>query len=100
MKIQAKTQTLKIVRILLLVVYIPFLIFYVGIVIPEYCACNESMYEGQRGTDIWGNEVLCDGESQAVGKVFFEFATIIFSIFSIVIGLIFFFIFRLKKMIN
>ncbi|WP_312393255.1 hypothetical protein [Chryseobacterium sp.] len=100
MKIQANVQILKIVRILLLVVYIPFLLFYVGIVIPEYYACNEFMYEGQRGTDIWGNEVLCDGESQAIGKVFFQLATIIFSVFSIVIGLIFFFIFRLKKMIN
>jgi len=100
MKIQANIQILKIVRILLLVVYIPVLLFYVGIVIPEYYACNEFMYEGQRGTDIWGNEVFCDGESQAIEKVFFQLATIIFSVFSIVIGLIFFFIFRLTKMIN
>ncbi|WP_326984420.1 hypothetical protein VUJ46_07765 [Chryseobacterium sp. MYb264] len=97
MKCKPNRKKLKVIGILLMIIYLPFLLFYVGVAIPEYCACEEWMYEGQRGVDIWGNEVLCDGESQAFGKMFFQLATGVFISFSIVIGLVFFFMYRWRK---
>ncbi|EEI90233.1 hypothetical protein HMPREF0765_4184 [Sphingobacterium spiritivorum ATCC 33300] len=53
----------KILFIFLLAVYALLLLFYLGLVVPEYLACTGCMYEGEKGIDIWGSEIDCSGES-------------------------------------
>ncbi|SDG45726.1 hypothetical protein [Epilithonimonas hungarica] len=57
MKRIEKIKILKAIVALLLFIGIPILLFYLGVVVPEYCACDETMYEGQKGIDIWGDMV-------------------------------------------
>ena len=90
-------KILKAIGILLFIIFVAILLFYLGIVVPEYCACDETMYEGQRGIDIWGDEVLCDGESQAFAKVFFQLVTFVVLGLSVLLGFAGFLIYRIKK---
>jgi len=95
-----KNTILKAIAIILLMFYIPLLLFYLGIVMPEHFACNESMFEGEKGTDIWGDEVLCDGESMAFEKVFFQLISAIVGGFSVILLILFFLIYHTKKRIT
>ena len=73
---------------------IPFvfsLLFYFGIIIPEYCACDSSMYEGATGTTIWGDLVDCSGDSMDFSESFFQLLTIINFAFTIVLMVLFFY---------
>lgn len=93
-------QTLKILKfsnILLIVILIPILLFYFILIIPEYSACNEMMFEGEKGIDIWGNEIDCGGENQAFSEVFFQMFSVIIGLISIVLILINIIYFNLKE---
>ena len=92
-----KITLLKAGAALLLLLGIPVLLFYLGVVVPEYCACEETMYEGQKGIDIWGNMVYCDAESQDFAKAFFQLLTVVLVVFMVILTLIGFLIYRLKK---
>ena len=83
MKIEEKLRILKIIKIILLIIFTPIFLFYLIIVLPEYLACINCVYEGEMGTDIWGNEIQCFGESKEFGKVFFQLLTLIIGAFSI-----------------
>jgi hypothetical protein len=67
----------KMLLILVCAVYALLLLFYLGLIVPEYAACVNCMYEGQKGIDIWGSEIDCSGENQAVGEAMFKFFSII-----------------------
>ena len=95
-----KNTILKAIAIILLMFYIPLLLFYLGIVMPEHFACNESMFEGEKGTDIWGDEVLCDDESMTFEKVFFQLISAIVGGFSVILLILFFLIYHTKKRIT
>lgn len=84
----------KILFIFLLAVYALLLLFYLGLVVPEYLACTGCMYEGEKGIDIWGSEIDCSGESRAVGEGFFQLFSIVVSIYSIII---IFIIYRIRR---
>lgn len=88
---------LKIIAVLVLFISIPALLFYLGIVVPEYCACDKTMYEGQKGVDIWGDIVYCDGESQDVAEAFFQLFTIVLLGCLALLAFIRFLIYRIKK---
>ena len=100
MKNKDNHTILKAIAIFLLVFYIPILLFYLGIVIPEHFACNESMFEGENGISIWGDEVLCDGESKAFGKVLFQLISTVVGGFSVILLIVFFLMYSIKKTIN
>ncbi len=97
MKNADKILVLKVIAVLLLFIGIPILLFYFGVVVPEYCACDETMYEGQKGINIWGDMVYCDAESQDFAKAFFQLLTIVLLGFSAILVLIYFLIYRIKK---
>lgn len=100
MKQIEKIKILKAIAVLLLFIGIPVLLFYFGVVVPEYCACDETMYEGQKGTNIWGDMVYCDAESQDFAKAFFQLLTIILLGFSAILLFIYFWLYRIKKITN
>ncbi|MPT32324.1 MAG: hypothetical protein E2600_11805 [Chryseobacterium sp.] len=97
MKRIEKIKILKAIAALLLFIGVPILLFYLGVVVPEYCACDETMYEGQKGIDIWGDMVYCDAESQDFAKAFFQLLTMVILVFSAILALIYFLIYRIKK---
>lgn len=97
MKRIEKIKILKAIAVLLLFIGVPILLFYLGVVVPEYCACDETMYEGQKGIDIWGDMVYCDAESQDFAKAFFQLLTMVILVFSAILALIYFLIYRIKK---
>ena len=97
MKIEEKLRILKIIKIILLIIFTPIFLFYLIIVLPEYLACINCVYEGEMGTDIWGNEIQCFGESKEFGKVFFQLLTLIIGAFSIVLTIVFYFNRYLKE---
>lgn len=82
------------IKVIGMCVGIPFvfsLLFYLGIIIPEYCACDSSMYEGATGTTIWGDLVDCGGDSMDFSESFFQLFTIINLAFTIVLMGLFFY---------
>lgn len=87
----------KILFIFLLTVYAVLLIFYLGLVVPEYLACTSCMYEGEKVMDIWGSEVDCSGENQAVGEAFFQLLSIVLTLYSILIIFIIYWMKRFNK---
>lgn len=91
-----KLKILKIIKITLLIVFIPILLFYFGIVLPEYLACINCNSEGAMGRDIWGSEVQCFGDSKEFGEAFFHFSSIILFIFITILTILFFLIHHLK----
>ncbi|MNK85768.1 hypothetical protein D3C87_1056580 [compost metagenome] len=97
MTVPQKLKLLKIINILLIVILIPILLIYLLLIIPEYSACNDSMYEGEKGVDIWGSKIDCDAESRAFSEVFFQMFSMIVGGISVVLILINIFYFRLKR---
>lgn len=87
---------MKIIKILLLIFYVPILLFYLGLVVPEYLACMNCIYEGEMGVDIWGNEVQCFGESKEIGQAFFQLLSLIITGFTIVLVCLFLYDYRRK----
>jgi hypothetical protein len=77
MKSTQKLKLVKIINILLFIVVIPLLLIYTLLIIPEYSACNETMFEGEKGTDFWGSEIDCGAESQAFSKALFQLFSVI-----------------------
>ena len=63
-------KVLKLVRIALWVAFISILLFYFGVIVPKYLACNKMIFEGKKGIDIWGWEIDCGTESQAFFQLF------------------------------
>jgi hypothetical protein len=95
-----KLKILKIIKIPVLIIFVPILLFYLGIIVPEYLACDKTMFEGQNGVDIWGSEIDCNCESQAFGEAFFQMFSLIIGIFTIILFLAFFFTYKIKKELN
>jgi len=92
-----KLKLLKTVKIVVLIIFVPILLFYLGIIIPEYLACVNCVYEGEMGTDIWGDEVQCFGESKELGEAFFQLVSIIIGAFSIILASLFSYNYHLKR---
>lgn len=98
MKTENKLKILKIIRIALLIIFIPSLLFYLGIVLPEYLACcDEHKNETNIGVDFWGNQVDCIGESKEFGEFFFNVSTMFIVVFSITLAVAFYLVHHLKK---
>jgi len=92
-----KLKILKIIKIVVLIIFAPILFFYLVIIVPEYLACINCVYEGEMGTDIWGSEVQCFGESKEFGEAFFQMFSLIISVFTIILLLFFFLSYQIKK---
>ena len=92
-----KLKTLKIIKIIVQIIFIPMLIFHLTIIVPEYLACDKTMFEGESGIDIWGSEIDCNCESQAFGEMFFQMVTLVIIALSVLLFIIFSLIFRIKK---
>lgn len=82
-------KILRIIKIVLLIIFLPILLFYLGIILPEYLACDKTMFEGQKGVDFWGSEINCDCENQEFGEAFFQMFSLILSFLSVVLILLF-----------
>ncbi len=95
-----KLKILKIIQIVVLIILLPIFLFYLGIVVPEYLACDKSMFEGQKGVDIWGSEVDCSGENQAFGEAFFQLFSLIISGFLAILLTVLFLTYRIRKSIK
>lgn len=92
-----KLKGLKIMKIIVLMVFIPIFLFYLAIIVPEYLACDKTMFDGQNGIDIWGSEIDCNCESQAFGEMFFQMVSIVIIAFLVLLFIIFSSIFRIQK---
>lgn len=92
-----KLKFLKFITILLLVIDIPFVLFFLALVLPEYLACINCDSDGAMGTDIWGGEVQCFGESKEFGELFFKLILLIISGLTILILAGFFLLNYFKK---
>lgn len=79
-------QVLKIFRILLMVLFVPLALFYFGIVMPEFIACNSVVYEGETVKDIWGSEVSCHGEEKDLTVAFFQLISFILVVLLVLIS--------------
>ena len=73
------------------------LLYHLAIIVPEYLACDKTMFEGENGIDIWGSEIDCNCESQAFGEMFFQMVTLVIIALSVLLFIIFSLIFRIKK---
>ena len=81
-----KLKILKTFKILLLIIFIPTVLIYLGVILPEYLACcDEHKNTTNMGIDFLGNQVDCMGDNQVFGKVFFQFSPIIVVGFSIIL---------------
>ncbi len=97
MTVLQKLKILKVINILLIIILIPVLSIYLLLIIPEYAACNDTMFEGEKGIDIWGSRIDCDPESRAFSQAFFQMFSMAVCGISLVLILINIFCFRLKK---
>lgn len=97
MTVPQKLKILKFINILSIVFLIPILLIYLLLIIPEYSACNDAMFEGEKGIDIWGSKIDCDAESRAFSEALFQMFSMIAGGISLVLILINIFYFRLKK---
>lgn len=100
MTINQKLKIAKFINTLLIVILIPIIIFYLIFIIPEYCACNNTMFEGEKRIDLWGDEIDCSGENQAFSKAFFQMFTMIISGISFALTVITIIYFNLKKLLE
>lgn len=90
-------KILKTVKIVVVIILIPIIVFYLGIIVPEYLACDKIMFEGQNGIDVWGSEIDCDCENQAFGEAFFQMFSLIISGFLVILLSVLFLSFRINK---
>jgi len=97
MTIKEKLKLLKFFSTVLIVILVPIALFYLFLIIPEYCACSQVQFEGEKGIDIYGSEIDCGGENQAFSKTFFQMFSLITGGISLVIIIINIFYYRLKK---
>ena len=97
MTITDKLKTLKIIKIIVLLIFVPILIFYLAIIVPEYLACDKTIFEGENGIDIWRSEIDCNCESQAFGEMFFQMVSLVIIAFSVLLFIIFSLTFQIKK---
>ena len=100
MTVKEKLKLLKFFSILLIVILIPIALFYLFLIIPEYCACSQVQFEGEKGIDIYGSEIDCGGENQAFSEAFFQMFTLIIGGISAVIIIINIFYYRLKRQLS
>ena len=77
MTLKTKLTLIKTIGIILLIPFVCLLLFYFGLIIPEYCACDPQMYEGGTGTTIWGDLVDCGAESRDFIEAFFQMFSVI-----------------------
>ncbi len=92
-----KLQILKIIKFIVVIIFIPILLFYMAIIVPEYLACDKTMFEGQNGVDIWGSEIDCNCESQAFGEMFFQMVSIVIIAFLLLLIRLFYLTYKLKN---
>ncbi|TDX86555.1 hypothetical protein [Epilithonimonas xixisoli] len=97
MTVAQKLKILKFINILLVIFLIPILLIYLLLIIPEYSACNDAMFEGEKGIDIWGSTIDCDAESRAFSEAFFQMFSMIAGGISLVMILINILYFKLKN---
>ncbi|NRS89110.1 hypothetical protein HNQ02_002032 [Flavobacterium sp. 7E] len=97
MQQKLKLKIIKRVIITLLVVYIPFILFYLGIVFPEYLACVNYEDEGISDRNNWGYENPCFGENKYIGESIFELFSLLILGFTVVLGILFHTTHQLKK---
>ncbi|MCD9854412.1 hypothetical protein LUD75_06830 [Epilithonimonas sp. JDS] len=97
MILHQKLKILKFINVLLMIVVIPLLLIYVLLIIPEYSACSDTMFEGEKGIDFWGDEIDCNAESQAFSEALFQMFSVIIIIIVSFLILINLFYFSLKK---
>lgn len=89
MTAEKKLKFFKVIKIVLLIMYIPLLLIYLGLFVPEYLACVNINEDGAIGKSIWGNEVECFGESRGLGDGLFIFFSEIIGVLTIVVAAIF-----------
>lgn len=94
---EQKRKTFKIIKIVSLILYIPLLLIYLGLFVPEYLACININQDGAIGKSIWGNDVECFGESKGLGDGLFIFFSEIIAGLTVVILIIFVILNYLKK---
>lgn len=80
---------LKVAQVILGGIYVLVILFYLGLIVPEYLACVGCDTEGAMGTDIWGDSVQCFGDSKVFGQVLFDLSTMIIAGLSVVLILLF-----------
>lgn len=90
-------KILKTVKIVVVIILIPIIVFYLGIIVPEYLACDKTMFEGQNGIDVWGSEIDCDCENQAFGEVIFQMFSLIICGFLAILLAVLVLSFRINK---
>lgn len=97
MTLHRKLKILKFINVSLIIVVIPLLLIYALLIIPEYSACSDKMFEGEKGIDFWGTEIDCNAESQAFSKALFQLFSFIICIIVSVLIFINLLYFGLKK---
>jgi hypothetical protein len=97
MQTKEKLKILKVFLILIAIAFAIILLFYLGFIVPEYLACNKVIYEGENGIDIWGSEVDCGCESEALGEAIFQLFSIVVFISSFILVTIYIWFRKLKR---
>ncbi|WP_406843685.1 hypothetical protein [Flavobacterium soyae] len=92
-----KLKLLKVIKIILLIFYTSVILFYLGLVLPQYLACLNCNSGEAMEVDIWGNEVWCFGESKEFVEFFFQFSSIVTGGLTFVLLICCFLIHYLKK---
>ena len=97
MTFQTKLNIIKITKIILLVIYIPALLIYLGVFVTEYLACVNINQDGAMGKSIWVNDVPCFGESNDLSKGLFIFFSLLIGGLTAVTSIFFLLVYRFKK---
>lgn len=84
-----KLYFLKSLKIIVLLALILCFLFYLGVILPEYLACDKTMFEGEKGVNFFGFEVDCNAENQEIGDGFFKLNTLIIIVLSLFLLLIY-----------
>ena len=97
MQTKVKLKILKGFLILVFILFFIILLFYLGIIVPEYLACDKLIHDGENGIDIWGSGVDCRCESKAFGEAFFQLFSIVIFISSLVLVTIYVYFRKFKR---
>lgn len=89
-------NTWKWLRNIILACFLLVLLPYLLLVLPEYAACYNTMYEGEQARVIWGYTLDCYGESKDIGKSFFQMLSGLLLILAL-LGLLLHLLVRHKK---